>query len=126
MQRIKRGDCYWVFPGGGVEEGETQEEAVVREVFEETSVVVSSPKFFAACINDGEYGDSYFYTCAFVSGIPALSEKSPEYKRMVTEEGNEYHPQWVPLNRLPSLQVFPHTIAEQLMREHEMKKVAQK
>lgn len=126
IQRIKKGDCYWVFPGGGVEEGETQEEAVVREVFEETSVVVSSPEFFAACINDGEYGDSYFYTCVFVSGIPALSEKSPEYKRMVTEEGNKYHPQWVPLNRLPSLQVFPHTIAEQLIREHEMKKVAQK
>jgi hypothetical protein len=45
---------------------------------------------------------------------------------MVTEEGNEYHPQWVPLGHLPSLQVFPYTIAEQLIREHEMKKVAQK
>jgi ADP-ribose pyrophosphatase YjhB (NUDIX family) len=116
----------WGLPKGHNNPKESFEACALREVFEETSVVVSSPEFFAACINDGEYGDSYFYTCAFVSGIPALSEKSPEYKRMMTEEGNEYYPQWVPLSRLSSLQVFPQTIAEQLIHEHEMKKVAQK
>jgi 8-oxo-dGTP diphosphatase len=39
---IKRRDVpVWVFPGGGVEVTETAEEAVVREVFEETGLHVS-------------------------------------------------------------------------------------
>ncbi len=41
---IKRCDVpVWVFPGGGIEDGETPEEAVVREVKEETglSVIIS-------------------------------------------------------------------------------------
>lgn len=34
---VKRRDVpVWVFPGGGIEKGETPERAVVREVFEES------------------------------------------------------------------------------------------
>ncbi len=35
------GDVYWTLPGGHVERGETPEEAVVREMFEETGIRVS-------------------------------------------------------------------------------------
>lgn len=31
---------YWVFPGGGIEEGETEQECVAREMLEETNLVV--------------------------------------------------------------------------------------
>jgi 8-oxo-dGTP pyrophosphatase MutT (NUDIX family) len=126
IQRKKNGPTYWVFPGGGVEQGEAREDAVVREVHEETSIEVTSPTLWATLPGDTDYAESHFYHCLYVRGVPALSSKSPEYKRMMTEEGNEYYPQWVPLSRLSSLQVFPQTIAEQLIHEHEMKKVAQK
>ncbi|MFA6554117.1 MAG: NUDIX hydrolase [Candidatus Paceibacterota bacterium] len=36
---------YWTPPGGGIEQGETYEEAVVREVKEETNMKVLSQKF---------------------------------------------------------------------------------
>ncbi|MFA6404708.1 MAG: NUDIX hydrolase [Candidatus Paceibacterota bacterium] len=36
---------YWAPPGGGIEQGETYEEAVVREVKEETNMKVLSQKF---------------------------------------------------------------------------------
>lgn len=36
---------YWAPPGGGIESGETYEEAVIREVKEETNMKVLSQKF---------------------------------------------------------------------------------
>ncbi len=35
-QYVQRGDIVWNYPGGGIEENETPEEACIREVKEET------------------------------------------------------------------------------------------
>lgn len=39
-QYVQRGDIVWNFPGGGIEEGETPEDACIREVKEETGLDV--------------------------------------------------------------------------------------
>ncbi|TNZ66613.1 hypothetical protein CGK42_23355 [Vibrio parahaemolyticus] len=42
IKRFKEGRNYWVFPGGGVEPEELLEQAIVREVFEETSLRIDN------------------------------------------------------------------------------------
>lgn len=37
----KEGNLVWAFPGGKVEDGETKEEACIREVYEESGIKVS-------------------------------------------------------------------------------------
>lgn len=44
LERHKDGDHFWCFPGGGVEEGESEQEALARECLEETNVRVKVGK----------------------------------------------------------------------------------
>lgn len=66
----------WEFPGGKIEEGETGEEAIVREINEELRSTVKVLKFFGE-IND-MHGDKCFnvkfYICELVKGNLELTE----------------------------------------------------
>ena len=62
MRRRRDHREYYVLPGGGVESGETPEEACVREALEETGLTITIKDKLISLENEGreaviEYGD---------------------------------------------------------------------
>jgi len=116
IHRFNKGDEYWVFPGGGVEEGETPDQAVVREIDEETMINVVPKKFLYHITWDtGE--ENFFYLCEYVSGEPRLRPDSIEVEQM--KKGEQiFEPVWVEIEDLPSLKVYQLEVRDLFLNDY--------
>lgn len=105
IHRISHGKEYYVFPGGGVENDETIEQAVLREVQEETSLEVKIEKLLYHHIYD-DNTEQFFYLCQYVSGEPKLGDGN-EAREMKESNENLYDPVWYEVRGLPQLLLYP-------------------
>jgi 8-oxo-dGTP diphosphatase len=63
---------YWVFPGGGKEDGETEEECIAREMKEETNLIISVERLI---LDEPEHPDGIYkrrktFLCRPIEGRP--------------------------------------------------------
>jgi 8-oxo-dGTP diphosphatase len=99
MHRNKFGTEYDTLPGGNIEMGETPEQALYREVTEETMLQLSSPRLVFIEHAGEPYGDQYIFLCEYISGEPKLHPNSEE--EHINKLGqNLYEPMWISLNDL--------------------------
>ncbi len=99
MERWRPGLHYFSIPGGGIEAGETDEETVAREIYEETTLTITVERQVVQ-MRDGEY-QHRIYLCQYISGEPQLSSHAPELVHMTDK--NRFKPSWVPIEQLPDL-----------------------
>src|SRR4030042_310951 len=116
MHRVKKGKEYWVLPGGGVEEGETPEETVLREIKEETSLSVRLVKLLYHDL-DISNTDGNYYLCQYIKGIPHLDPNSSEQKANDRQNGNWHEIVWVDINKLHKLLLYPIEIRDKLIND---------
>ena len=111
LRRIKNGQEYYCFPGGGIEKGETAEITMKREIKEELSLDVQSyEKLFDIVNLDGK--ESYFLVKNY-SGEPRLG--GPEKERM--NEQNQYYIEWVDFSELGKINnLYPEEAVKRLFQ----------
>lgn len=78
----------WEGPGGKVEEGESLEEGIIREVFEETRLKVAPEKFLYASLDEicGKKMIFVVYLCSTEEKKAVLSNEHTEYRWVGREE----------------------------------------
>ncbi|MHB1864571.1 MAG: NUDIX domain-containing protein [Candidatus Saccharimonadales bacterium] len=114
MDRNRFGHKFMSLIGGAVDVGEKNEDALIREVKEETSMVVSNPKLVIEEDAGEIYGLQYIYLCDYLSGEPKLSEDGPEFK--INQMGqNLYTPRWIKVDELQTVNLLPMQLKEVLL-----------
>lgn len=87
---------YYAIPGGGIEPGETKEEAVIRELKEEMTIDIELIDYLG--FDENEKSIAHFYSAKIISGIPTLGGEEKE-RNCPT---NYYEPAWVEIKDLNS------------------------
>lgn len=114
MERHKAGQHYYTLLGGQIENHETPEQAVLREVKEESTINLTNPKL--VFIEDAElpYGQQQVFLCEYVSGEPSLPSNSEEAYWSVPGK-NTYKPVWIELSDLPKLPFVSQLLKEAIL-----------
>ncbi|MDP3800433.1 MAG: NUDIX domain-containing protein [bacterium] len=118
IHRIKEDKEYWVFPGGGVEEGESEKEALIREAREELGLDVAVVSQFAS--NDLQPIGSLpaqrevFYFCVITGGRLG-SGTGTEFSPNNTK--GTYNLEWISLDKISMYNILPDEIKVRLLKE---------
>ncbi|MGF9770077.1 NUDIX hydrolase [Bacillus albus] len=103
IKRIREGETYYVFPGGGIEEDETAEEATKREVYEELGVHIEVEQLIAKV----EYkGTEYYFNARITDGVFG-SGKAAEFE---LKDRGSYIPLWLPIHELEEVNIKPYEV----------------
>jgi ADP-ribose pyrophosphatase YjhB (NUDIX family) len=121
IHRVRKGLEYHVFPGGGVEEGETYEDALVREVQEELTLDVIEYELLSVLTDleippqpdiASSYMDTNVYLVSSYNGTPEIG--GPEKEKM--SDDNQYHLAWIKTTDLKVLpDIYPHGVLNSLL-----------
>ena len=101
-RKIKNGITkeYYAIPGGGLEENETLEECVKREIKEEFNLEIEVKEQLG--IVEDEKNIGYIYNCSIISGTPKLGGEELEQNN----EANYYEVRKIKLSEIDNYNIL--------------------
>jgi 8-oxo-dGTP pyrophosphatase MutT (NUDIX family) len=117
IERHRAGSDYFVFPGGGMDEGETPEQAAIREAMEELGIEVAIQKKISE-IQLGQKSRQVYFLVAQTGGEfgTGTGEEYTDSDPDNPEEGI-YIPIWMPIEQLPLYDnIYPVSVAKLVVR----------
>jgi mutator protein MutT len=108
IERHRAGRHYFSFPGGGVDEGESLEQAVVREVEEELGLQVDVIRKIAEVHFNGKL--QHYFLVERIGGAFGTGT-GEEYGEYDPKHGT-YQPLWMVLDEVLHNNVLPRALAE--------------
>src|SRR5688572_12870616 len=117
IERHRAGLDYFVFPGGGVDEGESPEQAAVREAMEELGITVVIKQKVAE-VQVGQKSRQVYFLAEQTGGEfgTGIGEEYTDSDPYSPEEGI-YIPIWMPVDELQHHQnIYPADVAKLVMR----------
>ena len=108
IERHRADKHYFAFPGGGVDEGETPEQAAIREAEEELGILVEIKQKVAEVFFNGN--TQYYFLAEKLSGDfgSGTGEEFDEYNPVY----GTFLPLWLPLADLPNNNILPRELAD--------------
>lgn len=90
-RKVKEGNLFWQFPGGEIESNETEEQAVIRELKEETGLSCKANKLLGKRVHPHTNREMLYFACNFISGEILISDEDlSEAKWVNIENLNDY------------------------------------
>lgn len=105
---------FYVFPGGGMEDNESEEECVIREVYEEFGITVNPIK--KVYVYENERSIEYFYLCDWISGEFGTGA-GEEFDVNSNKEG-VYIPKLIEISDIPNLPLMPKEVASSFYEDY--------
>ena len=120
IERHRAGLNYFVFPGGGVDEGESTEQAAIREAMEELGIDVAIRQK-VAIIHLGKKSRQVYFLAEQTGGEfgTGAGEEYTHADPASSDEG-VYIPIWMPIDQLPLHEnVYPSDVAKLVVKSLE-------
>ncbi|MEG0022121.1 MAG: NUDIX domain-containing protein [Bacilli bacterium] len=117
IHRIKNNEEYYVFPGGGIEYGETDIEGLNRELMEEIGTIVEPVK---ALYNiEQEDRIEKFILCKYISG-DFNDANGPEWTSEEYKSHGSYEQVSIKISELSKYNIVPEKIRIQFFKDLEI------
>jgi len=113
MYREREGNMFYTFPGGGLEGNESEEDCVVREVYEEFGIVVKPVKKVYTYQN--KHNIEYFYLSEWISGEFGSGDGEEFHNNQIN---GLYVPKMIKISDIPDLPLMPPEVASAFYEDY--------
>lgn len=117
VRKRKNISDYYTFPGGGLEDGETLEEGVIREIKEEFGITVKVVKKLYEMESEKFKQKEYFFLCEYVDGIFGTGDGLEFSNDPKHADSGDYLPEIIKKEEIENLLLLPPEIKEKFVND---------